>query len=102
MKNRNLTLIGMSGAGKSTIGKRLAARLGLEFVDGDVVLAKHFGADIQTILEALGDEDEYLPDRIVAKKTVQWKDFYLVHWLGFTAAERTWEPAAFFDQYCTK
>jgi hypothetical protein len=43
-----------------------------------------------------------LPDRIVAKKTVGWKDFYLVHWLGFTAAERTWEPAAFFDAYCTK
>jgi hypothetical protein len=48
------------------------------------------------------NEKEYLPDRIVAKKTVQWQDYYLVHWIGFTAAERTWEPAAFFDQYCTK
>jgi hypothetical protein len=48
------------------------------------------------------DEPVYLPDRIVAKKTVAWMDFYLVHWLGFTAAERTWEPAAFFDKYCTK
>ncbi len=48
------------------------------------------------------DETEYLPDRIIAKKTVRWQDFYLIHWLGFTAAERTWEPAAYFDQYCTK
>jgi hypothetical protein len=48
------------------------------------------------------DAAEYLPDRIIAKKTVQWKDFYLIHWLGYTAAERTWEPVAYFDQYCTK
>jgi hypothetical protein len=48
------------------------------------------------------DETVYLPDRIVSKKTVRWKDFYLIHWLGFTAAERTWEPTAYFDKYCTK
>jgi hypothetical protein len=54
------------------------------------------------IQQAQPDETEYMPDRIVAKKTVGWQNFYLVHWLGFTAAERTWEPAAFFDEYCTK
>jgi hypothetical protein len=54
------------------------------------------------------DEDDaeaeavYLSDRIVAKKTVRWKDFYLIHWLGYTAAERTWEPVAYFNEYCTK
>jgi hypothetical protein len=48
------------------------------------------------------DDAEYLPDRIIAKKTVGWQDIYLIHWLGYTAAERTWEPAAYFDQYCTK
>jgi len=48
------------------------------------------------------DDAEYMPDRIIAKKTVAWQDFYLIHWLGYTAAERTWEPAAFFDQWCTK
>ena len=48
------------------------------------------------------DEAEYLPDRIIAKKTVAWRDFYLIHWLGYSAAERTWEPAPFFDQWCTR
>jgi hypothetical protein len=52
--------------------------------------------------DADADDAEYLPDRIIAKKTVRWQDFYLIHWLGYTAAERTWEPAAYFDQYCTK
>jgi hypothetical protein len=51
---------------------------------------------------AVQDEQEYMPDRIVAKKTVRWQNFYLIHWLGYSEAERTWEPAAFFDEYCTK
>ena len=32
---RTVTLVGLMGAGKSAIGKRLAARLGLPFVDAD-------------------------------------------------------------------
>ena len=52
--------------------------------------------------EPFNDKVEYMPDRIVAKKTVGWRDFYLIHWLGYGAAERSWEPAAFFDQWCTK
>jgi hypothetical protein len=28
------------------------------------------------------DDAEYLPDRIIAKKTVGWQDYYLIHWLG--------------------
>lgn len=53
----NITLIGMAGAGKSYIGKKLAARLGLDWHDSDVELSKQFGGkDIQTILEELGEE----------------------------------------------
>src|SRR5574337_393635 len=33
---RSIVLVGMMGAGKSTIGRRLAARLGLPFLDADV------------------------------------------------------------------
>ena len=33
---RSLVLVGMMGAGKSTIGRRLAARLGLPFLDADI------------------------------------------------------------------
>jgi hypothetical protein len=47
---------------------------------------------------AVQDEQEYMPDRIVAKKTVRWQNFYLIHWLGYSEAERTWEPAAFFER----
>ena len=32
---RSVVLVGMMGAGKTSVGKRLAARLGLPFVDAD-------------------------------------------------------------------
>src|SRR6185437_8822843 len=34
--NRSIVLVGMMGAGKSTIGRRLLVRLGLPFLDADV------------------------------------------------------------------
>jgi len=42
----NIFLIGPMGAGKSTIGRRLAAALDKAFVDADQALEKRTGADI--------------------------------------------------------
>lgn len=55
----NITLIGMSGAGKSYIGKRLADRLGFQFTDIDTLIAEKHGKEIQQVLEEIGEE-EYL------------------------------------------
>ena len=55
----NLTLIGMPGAGKSYVGKRLADRRKLEFLDTDDLLAQKYGKPIQAQLEELGP-DAYL------------------------------------------
>ena len=42
MKN-NITLIGMPGSGKSTVGVVLAKRLGRRFVDSDLVIQERHG-----------------------------------------------------------
>ena len=43
---RSIVLVGMMGAGKSTIGRRLAARLRLPFLDADVEIeTAHAGDD---------------------------------------------------------
>jgi len=55
----NVTLIGMAGAGKSYIGRRLANKLAFQFVDFDDALAARYGKDIQEILDEVG-EKEYL------------------------------------------
>ena len=53
----NVTLIGMSGAGKSRVGKLLAEQLGLEFVDIDRhLLEPSRGKPLQDILDEMGDE----------------------------------------------
>ncbi|MDO8513946.1 MAG: shikimate kinase [bacterium] len=50
----NITLIGMAGAGKSYIGRPLAERLELEFIDIDKLLESAYGKPIQSILDELG------------------------------------------------
>lgn len=51
----NLVLVGPMGAGKTSIGKRLAGRLGLGFVDADQRLQELTGAAIPLIFECEGE-----------------------------------------------
>jgi len=52
---RSIVLIGMMGAGKSTIGRRLAARLRLPFLDADVEIEAAAGMSIPDIFETHGE-----------------------------------------------
>jgi shikimate kinase len=54
---RSVVLVGMMGAGKSTIGRRLAARLGLPFFDADVEIEAAAGMSIPDIFETRGEPD---------------------------------------------
>src|SRR4249919_64846 len=51
----NLVLVGPMGAGKTSIGKRLALRLGLSFVDADHRLEEITGAPVPLIFECEGE-----------------------------------------------
>jgi shikimate kinase len=52
---RLVVLVGMMGAGKSTIGRRLAARLNLPFVDADTEIEAAAGMTIPEIFEVHGE-----------------------------------------------
>ncbi|HHQ14508.1 MAG TPA: shikimate kinase AroK [Chromatiales bacterium] len=52
---RNLFLVGPMGSGKSAIGRRLARKLGREFVDSDEVIEQRTGVDIAYIFEKEGE-----------------------------------------------
>ena len=51
----NLFLVGPMGAGKSTIGRRLAAALGREFYDSDREIERRTGASSSLIFELEGE-----------------------------------------------
>jgi shikimate kinase len=51
----NLYLVGLPGAGKSTLGRQLARRLGKTFVDADAELERKLGVTIPTIFEIEGE-----------------------------------------------
>jgi shikimate kinase/3-dehydroquinate synthase len=52
---RSVVLVGMMGAGKTSVGKRLAARLGLPFVDADAEIEAGAQLTISEIFERFGE-----------------------------------------------
>ena len=52
----NIFLVGLMGAGKSTIGRRLARELGLQFRDSDVEIEKKTGVSIDVIFDIEGEQ----------------------------------------------
>ena len=57
MNNRsNIYLVGLMGAGKTTIGRQLARRLGRRFYDSDHEIVARTGVPIPTIFEIEGEE----------------------------------------------
>ncbi len=53
---KNITLIGMPGAGKSTIGVVLAKMMGYECVDSDLVIQRKTGKLLHEIISNLGND----------------------------------------------
>lgn len=56
MGRGNVFLVGMMGAGKTTLGRSLAQRLGREFIDTDKVLVERTGVPVATIFEIEGED----------------------------------------------
>jgi shikimate kinase len=54
---RSIVLVGMMGAGKSSIGRRVATRLGIPFVDADAEIEKAAGMTITDIFAIRGEAE---------------------------------------------
>ena len=56
LDGRSLVMIGLMGAGKTTVGRRVAQRLGLPFADADSEIEKAAGKTIPEIFEDHGEQ----------------------------------------------
>ena len=57
MAGRSIVLVGLMGAGKTSIGRRLAARLGLPFRDADSEIELAAGCTIAELFERFGERE---------------------------------------------
>jgi shikimate kinase len=57
LQRRSIVLVGMMGVGKSSIGRRVAARLGIPFADADTEIEKAAGMSIPDIFARHGEAD---------------------------------------------
>jgi shikimate kinase len=53
----SIVLVGLMGAGKSTVGRRLAARLGLGFADSDEEIERAAGRSVSEIFQRFGESE---------------------------------------------
>ncbi len=74
---KNIYLVGLMGAGKSTVGKMLAKRLGKTFFDSDHEIEKRCGVKIPTIFEMEGEEGFRKRESAVIKDLTQLEDIVL-------------------------
>jgi shikimate kinase len=65
---RTVALVGLMGAGKSAIGKRLALRLGLPFVDADDEIERAAGCSISEFFERFGEVEFRAGERRVISR----------------------------------
>ncbi len=69
---RTLVLVGMMGSGKTSVGKRLAQRLGLPFVDADTAIETAAGMTIPEIFANRGEPDFRAGEkRVIARLLLQ-------------------------------
>ncbi|MGB1580077.1 MAG: shikimate kinase AroK [Nevskiales bacterium] len=77
MSQQNIFLIGPMGAGKTTIGKRLAQLLGMRFVDSDHEVEHRTGVDIPYIFEKEGEAGFRRREAEVIDELTQQQDLVL-------------------------
>ena len=69
--DRTITLVGLMGAGKSTVGRRLASRLDLPFVDADSEIEAAAGCTIPEIFERHGEAEFRAGERRVISRLLR-------------------------------
>ena len=69
--DRTIVLVGLMGAGKTTIGRKLASRLGMRFVDADEEIERAAGLSVKDIFAKYGEAEFRAGERRVITRLLQ-------------------------------
>jgi shikimate kinase len=70
-QTENIYLIGLMGAGKTTIGRQLAGTLQLPFYDSDKAIEENTGVDIATIFEYEGEKGFRKREQLMLERLIE-------------------------------
>lgn len=84
-----ILLVGLMGSGKTSVGKRLAKKLNLPFVDGDQEIEKAAGLSLVDVLKCFGVEEYRAGEARVMKRLLQGSPCILASGGGSFVAEQT-------------
>lgn len=87
--NKIILLVGLMGSGKTSVGKRLAKKLNLPFVDGDQEIEKAAGLSLVDVLKCFGEEEYRAGEKRVMKRLLQGSPCVLASGGGSFVAEQT-------------
>ncbi|HEX5321119.1 MAG TPA: shikimate kinase [Stellaceae bacterium] len=76
--DRPIVLVGLMGVGKSTVGRRLARRLGLPFVDSDAAIEDAAGLSPAEVFERYGEQDFRDGERRLVARLVDQGDIQVI------------------------
>ena len=88
-----ILLVGLMGSGKTSVGKRLARRLSLPFVDGDSEIEKAAGLSLVDVFKCFGEKEYRAGEERVMKRLLQGNPCVLASGGGSFVAEQTRELA---------
>ncbi len=84
-----ILLVGLMGSGKTSVGKRLAKKLNLPFVDGDQEIEKAAGLSLVDVLKCFGEKEFRAGEERVMKRLLQGNPCVLASGGGSFVAEQT-------------
>ena len=88
-KNKIILLVGLMGSGKTSVGKRLAQKLRLHFVDGDREIEKAAGLSLIDVLKCFGPEEYRAGEMRVMKRLLKGSPCVLASGGGSFVAQTT-------------
>ncbi len=87
MLSENLFLVGLMGAGKTTVGKLLAKHLNKQFIDSDHEIEKRTGVKINVIFELEGEDGFRTREEAVVDELTRQQDIVLATGGGVVVRE---------------